>query len=82
MCGAGDEGCPTRAPYDRIFVSYKVARVPPALVEQLAPGGRLLVHVTSVSPSTGHRTHTWCPGCWPASAADCSCCRGRASASA
>lgn len=51
VCGAGDEGCPARAPFDRIFVSYAVASVPPALVEQLAPGGRLLVHVTSVSPS-------------------------------
>ncbi|WP_405690056.1 protein-L-isoaspartate O-methyltransferase family protein [Streptomyces sp. NBC_00057] len=51
VCGAGDEGCPARAPFDRIFVSYAVASVPPALVEQLAPGGRMLAHVTSVSPS-------------------------------
>ncbi|MER5597029.1 methyltransferase domain-containing protein [Streptomyces sp. NPDC002265] len=51
VCGSGDEGCPARAPFDRIFVSYAVQRVPTALVEQLAPGGRLLAHVTSASPS-------------------------------
>ncbi|MET9661668.1 protein-L-isoaspartate O-methyltransferase [Streptomyces sp. NPDC006510] len=51
VCGSGDEGCPAGAPFDRIFVSYTVASVPPALVEQLAPGGRLLVHVTTDSPS-------------------------------
>ncbi|MFV5994904.1 protein-L-isoaspartate O-methyltransferase family protein [Streptomyces sp. NPDC056231] len=49
--GSGDEGCPARAPFDRVFVSYTVDRVPAALVEQLAPGGRLLAHVTTASPS-------------------------------
>ncbi|GAA3479602.1 ATP-grasp peptide maturase system methyltransferase [Streptomyces yanii] len=34
-----------------IFVSYAVERAPAALVDQLAPGGRLLAHVTSASPS-------------------------------
>lgn len=51
VCGHGDAGCPARAPYDRIFVSYAVERMPMALVEQLAPGGRLLVHITGASPS-------------------------------
>jgi protein-L-isoaspartate(D-aspartate) O-methyltransferase len=51
VCGSGDEGCPSRAPFDRIFVSYAVERVPEALVDHLAPGGRLLAHVTSASPS-------------------------------
>ncbi|MPY31559.1 protein-L-isoaspartate O-methyltransferase [Streptomyces adustus] len=51
VCGSGDEGCPARAPFDRIFVSYAMQRVPAALVEQLAPGGRLLAHITSASPS-------------------------------
>lgn len=51
VCGSGDEGCPTRAPFDRVFVSYTVECVPAALVEQLAPGGRLLAHVTTASPS-------------------------------
>ncbi|MFD5813942.1 protein-L-isoaspartate O-methyltransferase [Streptomyces sp. NPDC127038] len=51
VCGSGDEGCPARAPFDRVFVSYTVDRVPAALVEQLAPGGRLLAHVSRASPS-------------------------------
>ncbi|MET9777897.1 methyltransferase domain-containing protein [Streptomyces sp. NPDC006367] len=50
VCGSGEQGLPGRT-FDRIFVSYTVQRVPDALVEQLAPGGRLLVHVTSASPS-------------------------------
>ncbi|CAL9673094.1 Protein-L-isoaspartate O-methyltransferase (plasmid) [Streptomyces sp. enrichment culture] len=50
-CGPGEEGFPDRAPYDRIFVSYAVEHVPAALVDQLARGGRLLVHVTTASPS-------------------------------
>ncbi|MGW7053471.1 protein-L-isoaspartate O-methyltransferase family protein [Streptomyces sp. NPDC054887] len=50
VCGSGDRGLPGRA-FDRIFVSYTVECVPVALVEQLAPGGKLLAHVTSASPS-------------------------------
>ncbi|RNG37378.1 protein-L-isoaspartate O-methyltransferase family protein [Streptomyces botrytidirepellens] len=48
--GSGEVGCPGRG-FDRIFVSYTVERVPTALIEQLAPGGKLLVHVTTASPS-------------------------------
>ncbi|MFJ5725959.1 protein-L-isoaspartate O-methyltransferase [Streptomyces sp. NPDC093149] len=51
VCGSGDEGFPARAPFDRVFVSYTVERVPTALIEQLAPGGRLLAHVATASPS-------------------------------
>ncbi|MEU9744713.1 protein-L-isoaspartate O-methyltransferase family protein [Streptomyces niveus] len=50
VCGSGEQGV-TGAEFDRIFVSYAMEHVPTALVEQLAPGGRLLVHVTSASPS-------------------------------
>ena len=50
VCGSGEWGCPGRE-FDRIFVSYTVERVPAALVEQLAPGGKLLAHVTTASPS-------------------------------
>lgn len=50
VSGAGEHGVPG-ATFDRIFVSYTVERVPTALVEQLTPGGRLLAHVTSASPS-------------------------------
>ncbi|MET8538637.1 protein-L-isoaspartate O-methyltransferase [Streptomyces sp. NPDC005065] len=51
VCGSGDEGCPARAPFDRVLVSYTVERVPAALVKQLAPEGKLLAHVTTASPS-------------------------------
>ncbi|WP_031066093.1 protein-L-isoaspartate O-methyltransferase family protein [Streptomyces sp. NRRL F-5527] len=50
VCGSGEQGVPGRE-FDRIFVSYTVQRVPPVLVEQLAPEGKLLAHVTSASPS-------------------------------
>ncbi|MEU7339635.1 NUDIX domain-containing protein [Streptomyces sp. NPDC007074] len=49
-CGPGENGCPGRL-FDRIFVSYTGGHVPPALVNQLAPGGRMLAHVTTASPS-------------------------------
>ncbi|WP_257138290.1 MULTISPECIES: protein-L-isoaspartate O-methyltransferase [Streptomyces] len=51
VCGAGGEGCPDRGPFDRIFLSYAVRQVPSALAGQLAPGGRMLTHVTTASPS-------------------------------
>lgn len=50
VCGSGEVGLPGRV-FDRIFVSFTAERVPVALVEQLAPGGKLLVHVTTASPS-------------------------------
>ena len=50
VCGSGEQGLPGRE-FDRIFLSYTVERVPTALVEQLAPDGKLLAHVTSASPS-------------------------------
>lgn len=50
VCGPGEQGCPGRL-FERIFVSYAMEQVPMALVDQLAPGGRLLVHITTRSPS-------------------------------
>ncbi|MCL7493082.1 protein-L-isoaspartate O-methyltransferase [Streptomyces sp. MCA2] len=51
VSGCGQDGWAKGAPYDRIFVSFALPRVPEALVSQLAPGGRLLVHITTASPS-------------------------------
>ncbi|WP_098011702.1 protein-L-isoaspartate O-methyltransferase [Streptomyces sp. sk226] len=51
VCGTGEEAVRNHGPFERIFVSYTVERIPSALVSQLAPGGRLLVHVTTSSPS-------------------------------
>jgi protein-L-isoaspartate(D-aspartate) O-methyltransferase len=40
--GDGSRGVPDRAPYDAIIVSAAFPHVPPPLVEQLRPGGRLV----------------------------------------
>lgn len=49
--GDGERGWPDAGPYDRIFVSFAAPRVPQGLVDQLAVGGRLLMHLTTASPS-------------------------------
>lgn len=38
-------GAPDRGPYDAILVAAAAPRIPPSLVAQLAPGGRLVVPV-------------------------------------
>ncbi|MEU8434133.1 protein-L-isoaspartate O-methyltransferase [Streptomyces sp. NPDC029216] len=51
VTGDGLAGWPRLGPYDRILVSFAVPRVPPALVDQLAPGGRALMTLGTASPS-------------------------------
>ncbi|WDT59705.1 protein-L-isoaspartate O-methyltransferase family protein [Streptomyces sp. G7(2002)] len=51
VSGNGESGWLEAAPYDRIFVSFVLPSVPEALVDQLAPGGVLLMHITTDSPS-------------------------------
>lgn len=43
--GDGSEGWPEKAPYDRIIVSAAVGEIPPALISQLSPGGKMIVPV-------------------------------------
>ena len=44
--GDGAGGCPERAPFDGIMVTAAAAQtIPPALIEQLAPGGRLVIPI-------------------------------------
>jgi protein-L-isoaspartate(D-aspartate) O-methyltransferase len=42
VIGDGSEGLPAHAPYDAIVLAAAHPRVPRPLVEQLAPGGRLV----------------------------------------
>jgi protein-L-isoaspartate(D-aspartate) O-methyltransferase len=42
--GDGAAGCPERAPFDAILVTAAAAQaIPPALIDQLAPGGSMVV---------------------------------------
>lgn len=43
--GDGNAGWPEHAPYDAILVTAAAPRVPPALVEQLKPGGRMIIPI-------------------------------------
>lgn len=55
--GDGSLGAPDLAPFDAIAVAAAAPAVPPALVEQLAPGGRLVLPVRDeLVLVTGSRT--------------------------
>jgi protein-L-isoaspartate(D-aspartate) O-methyltransferase len=45
VAGDGSLGFPEAAPFDAIVVSAAAPRIPPALIEQLARGGRLVIPV-------------------------------------
>jgi protein-L-isoaspartate(D-aspartate) O-methyltransferase len=47
LVGDGSRGVPARAPFDAIAVHAAAPAAPPALVEQLAEGGRLVVPVAA-----------------------------------
>jgi protein-L-isoaspartate(D-aspartate) O-methyltransferase len=47
IAGDGSQGLPAGAPYDAIMVSAAAHEVPPALLTQLAEGGRLIIPVGS-----------------------------------
>ncbi|HET6256109.1 MAG TPA: protein-L-isoaspartate(D-aspartate) O-methyltransferase [Puia sp.] len=43
--GDGYEGLPTYAPFDKIIVTAAAPHIPPRLLEQLKPGGRMVIPV-------------------------------------
>ena len=43
--GDGTRGCPEKAPFDAILAAASGSHVPPSLVAQLAPGGRLVMPI-------------------------------------
>ena len=45
MCGDGSQGWPEHAPFDRVMVTAAAGSLPDALIDQLAPGGRMIVPV-------------------------------------
>jgi protein-L-isoaspartate(D-aspartate) O-methyltransferase len=44
-CGDGYQGWPEKAPFDAIVVTAAAAFMPPALLEQLKPGGRMVIPI-------------------------------------
>jgi len=50
ICADGGLGWPKDGPYDRIILTVGTAEIPPAFIQQLHPGGRIVIplHLTSL----------------------------------
>ena len=51
VCTDGSKGYPPGGPYDAVVVTAAASSIPPALVDQMADGGRLVIPVGSPSRS-------------------------------
>ncbi len=49
ICGDGNKGWESEAPFDRIIVTAAACDIPPALVQQLKRGGRLIAPIGAVN---------------------------------
>lgn len=49
LVGDGRRGAPERGPFDAVVVSAAATEIPPALLSQVAPGGKLICPVASRS---------------------------------
>jgi len=71
IAGDGTQGYEASSPYDAIIVSAAAAEVPPALLAQLADGGRLIIPVGGsdaqqlqlIRKRNGHPEMTWRETC-------------------
>jgi protein-L-isoaspartate(D-aspartate) O-methyltransferase len=52
ICADGSLGWPELAPYDRVLVTAGAPSAPPALVEQLVEGGRMIIPVGAATEQT------------------------------
>jgi protein-L-isoaspartate(D-aspartate) O-methyltransferase len=41
--GDGYEGLPTYAPFDKVLITAAAPQIPPKLIEQLRPGGKMVI---------------------------------------
>jgi protein-L-isoaspartate(D-aspartate) O-methyltransferase len=44
--GDGYEGLPTYAPFDKVIITAAAPFIPPKLIEQLKPGGQMVIPLT------------------------------------